>query len=71
MLLLSSSDYFQKKKNSINSFRNTFRVSNCLDPDQDRCFVGPDLGTNCLNVDYVQSTLPVKSSYKHSNVITD
>ena len=24
------------------------RMSNCLDPDQDRHFVGPDLGPNCL-----------------------
>ena len=31
-----------------NSFRNTIRVSNCLDPDQDRHSVSPDLGPNCL-----------------------
>ena len=31
-----------------NSFRNTIRVSNSLDPDQDRHNVGPDLGPNCL-----------------------
>ena len=24
------------------------RVANSLDPDQDRHFVGPDLGPNCL-----------------------
>ena len=24
------------------------RVSNSLDPDQSQCFVGPDLGPNCL-----------------------
>ena len=30
------------------SFRNTFRVSNSLDPDQARCFVKPDLAPNCL-----------------------
>ena len=29
-------------------FRNTIRVSNGLDPDQDRRSVGPDLGPNCL-----------------------
>ena len=29
-------------------FRNTIRVSNSLDPDQARHFVGPDLGPNCL-----------------------
>ena len=31
-----------------NSSRNTFRVSNGLDPDQDRLSVGPYLGPNCL-----------------------
>ena len=31
-----------------NDFRNTIRVLSGLDPDQDRCFVGPDLGPNCL-----------------------
>ena len=31
-----------------NSFRNTIRVSNSLDPDQARHFVGPDLVSNCL-----------------------
>ena len=30
------------------NFRNTFRVSNNLDPDQDRHSVGPDLDPNCL-----------------------
>ena len=35
---------FQKKK----SLRNTIRVSNSLDPDQDRRFVGPGLDPNCL-----------------------
>ena len=29
-------------------FRNTIRVSNCLNPDQARHSVGPDLGPNCL-----------------------
>ena len=41
MLFLSSADLF-------NSFRNTIRVSNSLDPDQARQIVGPDLGPNCL-----------------------
>ena len=27
---------------------NTIRMSNSLDPDQVRRFVGPDLGPNCL-----------------------
>ena len=30
------------------SFGITIRVSNGLDPDQDRRKVGPDLGPNCL-----------------------
>ena len=34
--------FFKKK------FRNTIRESNCLDPDQDRHSVDPDLGPNCL-----------------------
>ena len=29
-------------------FFNTIRLSNILDPDQARHFVGPDLGPNCL-----------------------
>ena len=29
-------------------FFNTIQVSNSLDPDQARHFVGPDLGPNCL-----------------------
>ena len=29
-------------------YRNTIRVSNCLDQDQDQRSVGPDLGPNCL-----------------------
>ena len=45
MLLLLSAD-FSKLAFSKNSFRNTIRVSNGLDPDQD--IVGPDLGPNCL-----------------------
>ena len=45
MLLLSSAD-FSKSTFSKNSF--IIRVSNFLDPDQDRHFVGPDLGPNCL-----------------------
>ena len=31
-----------------NSFINTTRASNGLDPDQDQSCVGPDLGPNCL-----------------------
>ena len=42
MLIFLSKSSFLK-----NSFRNTIRVSNSLDPDQARHFVGPDLGPNC------------------------
>ena len=45
---LLSVDFFKIKLFRINSFRNTIRVSNSLDPDQARHFVGPDLGPNCL-----------------------
>ena len=48
MLLLSYADFFQKLTISKNSLRNTIRVSNGLDPDQDRHSVGPDLDPNCL-----------------------
>ena len=37
--------FFRKKKKT---FRNTIRVSNSLDSDQARHFVGPDLDPNCL-----------------------
>ena len=39
---------FFKVNFSKNSFRNTIRVSDSLDLDQARHFVGPDLGPNCL-----------------------
>ena len=49
LLRLSSADIFLSKSTfSKNAFRNTFRVSNSLDPDQARQNVGPDLGANCL-----------------------
>ena len=38
---------FSKSTFSKISFGNTIRVSNILDPDQARCFVGPDLCPNC------------------------
>ena len=40
--------FFKTNFFSKNSFRNTTRVSNSFDSDQDRRFVGPDLGLNCL-----------------------
>ena len=48
MLLLLSTDFFLKLTFSKHSFRNTIRVSNGLDPDQDRHSVCPDLVPNCL-----------------------
>ena len=39
---------FSKSTFTKNSFRNTVRVTNSLDPDQAGHFVGPDLGPNCL-----------------------
>ena len=50
MLLLSPADvFFSKLTFSKNSFRNTIRVSNNLDPDQDRHYICPDLDPNCLH----------------------
>ena len=46
MHFMTSADfYFQ---NYLKKIRNTIRVSNSLDPDQNRRSVGPDLGPNCL-----------------------
>ena len=39
---------FSKSTFLKNSFRNSIRVSNSLDPDQTCHFVGPDLAPNCL-----------------------
>ena len=48
MLFLSADFFFNLKSYlfSKNSFRNTIRVVNGLDPDQDRQNVGSDLGIN-------------------------
>ena len=48
MILLWPVDFFSKLTVSTNSFMEPIRVSNRLDPDQDRLLVGPDLGPNCL-----------------------
>ena len=45
---LSSADFFSKSTFSRNSFRNTIRLSNSLDPDLAGRLIGPDLGLNCL-----------------------
>ena len=50
MLLLSPADFFLLLTFSKNSFRNTIRVSNSLDPDRDRHSVVPDLGPNYLHI---------------------
>ena len=44
---LSSADFFQNQllREILSQIPS---VSNCLDPDQARHFVGPDLGPNCL-----------------------
>ena len=39
---------FKKSTFLKNSFKNTIRVSNSLDPDQAGPMVRPDLGPNCL-----------------------
>ena len=41
-------------------------VSNILDPDQDRFFIGPDLGPNCLQRIY-QQTIKVAASKEREN----
>ena len=48
MLFLCRLMFFFKIIFLKNYFRNTIRVSNSLDPDQTRLYVGADLGTNCL-----------------------
>ena len=55
MALMSSTDFLKQ-----NSFRNTIRVSNSLDRDQDRQFVGPDLSPNCL-----QRLFAIDKRFKH------
>ena len=41
---------FSKSTFLKNSFSDTVRVSNSLDPDQARQNVGPDLNPNCLQM---------------------
>ena len=48
MFLFSSSDFLQNKVFKNKLPRTTIRVSNSLDPDQDRLSVGLHLGSNCL-----------------------
>ena len=46
--LLSAEWIFYFKISFFNCFRNTYRVSNSLDPDQDQYSICPDPGSNCL-----------------------
>ena len=47
---LADGFFFSKSTFLKNSFRDTVRVSNTLDPGQARHYVGPDLvGPNCLH----------------------
>ena len=48
MVLVSSADFFSNLTFKKNSLKNTIRVSNSLDPDQNRHFVGPESDPNCL-----------------------
>ena len=52
-MVLSSADFFSKSVCLLLFLKKTFlgnisRVSSSLDPDHAQCFVGPDLGPNCL-----------------------
>ena len=46
--ILLSVDLFQNHFFLKNYFRNTIRVSNGLNPDQERPYVGSDLAPTCL-----------------------
>ena len=69
MLLLPSAELFQNqlfKKILSGTLSN---LSNILGPDQDRLFVGPDLGTNCLqrlSADGISCRLQRKSYQKEN-----
>ena len=48
LFFLLSADFFSQSTFSKNSFWNTIRVANSLDPVQDQQNVGPELSPNCL-----------------------
>ena len=50
-------NFLKKKK----SYRNTIRVSNSLDPDRARHYVGPDLGPNCSQGLQQMTIVPISS----------
>ena len=65
MLLLLSADFFFK----IILFQNisrTRRVTNSLDPDQERLYVSPDLGPNCLQRLSVDENIARKEQSSHT-----
>ena len=57
--------FLQKLTFSKNSFRNTIRVPNGLNPDQGRHYVGPDLGPNCLQMLSADDKGKVLKGYKN------
>ena len=59
---LCSLNFFLK-----NAFRNTTKVSNSLDPDQARRFVGPDLGPNCFQISSADDAAGIVADRKHSS----
>ena len=59
---LSSADFFFQNQLFRKILSGIPRVSNRLDPDQTRRFVGPDLGPNCLQK-YQQRTLGGRVKY--------
>ena len=65
MILLSPADFF-KIYYFKDSFRNTIRVSNSLDPDQDRQNPGPDLETVCKGH---QETIKMATNKKKKMII--
>ena len=48
MLMLPSADFFKNSFFQKILFQEHYQSVKQLDPDQDRHFVGPDLGPNCL-----------------------
>ena len=48
MPFLSSTDFFFQNPFFSKFYRTTMRMSNSLDTDQARHYVGPNLGPNCL-----------------------
>ena len=63
--------FFSKSTVSKNSFRNNSRMSNSLDSDQTRCFVGPDLGPNCLQMLSAGNTYRQRNNTKILNNLLD